>query len=98
MNFRILKLICVLIAWAGASSLSVAIAQEPTPPENTELADLLASARKYEIRTTKPDAALKLREPPVLNFTNPERNQERGSVFVWLQDGRRRSASFSAST
>ena len=65
-----------------------AVSQETPPAENTELADLLASARMYEIRTTKPDAPLKLREPPVLNFTNPERNQERGSVFVWLHESR----------
>ncbi|MBC8113073.1 MAG: hypothetical protein H7062_01730 [Candidatus Saccharimonas sp.] len=64
-----------------------AVAQEAPSAENTELADLLASARMYEIRTTKPDAPLKLREPPVLNFTNPERNQEHGSVFVWMQAG-----------
>lgn len=64
-----------------------AIGQEP-PPENTELADLLAEARLYQIRMTKPEAVLKLREPPVLNFTNPERNQERGSVLVWLHDER----------
>lgn len=75
------------VAWMANSPLLVA-EELPSSAENTELADLLASARKYELRTTKPEAALKLREPPVLNFTNPERNQERGSVFVWLQEGR----------
>src|SRR5262249_60678046 len=48
----------------------------------------LDDAQHYTIRTTKPDAVLKLHEPPVLNFTNPERNQERGSVFVWMHEGR----------
>lgn len=73
----------------GCLLLSIpAFGQETPLAENTELADLLESARKYEIRTTKPDAPLKLREPPVLNFTNPERNQERGSVFVWMQNDR----------
>jgi hypothetical protein len=52
--------------------------------EKAELAEFLDDARHYAIRTAKPDAELKLHEPPVLNFTNPERNQERGSVFVWL--------------
>src|SRR5207249_1462916 len=56
--------------------------------EKTELADLLDDARQYAIRTTTPEALLKLHEPPVFNFTNAERNQERGSVFVWLHDGR----------
>lgn len=79
-----------VIAWLIGLSLSadLVMAQELTVPENTELVELLAAARKYELRTTKPNAPLKLREPPVLNFTNPERNQERGSVLVWLQDGR----------
>ena len=74
-----------LIAIASLGSVA---AQEPVNPETTELAELLESARNYQIRTTKPDANLMLRLPPVLNFTNPERNQERGSVFVWMQDER----------
>jgi hypothetical protein len=68
-------------------------AQEKQPgkeiDEKTELVEFLDDAKHYTIRTVKLDAALKLREPPVLNFTNPERNQECGSVFVWLDaDGR----------
>lgn len=59
------------------------------PDEKTELAEFLDDAKAYVIRTAKPDAALKLNETPVLNFTNPERNQERGSVFVWLTDAGR---------
>ncbi len=75
--------------------LSVGVAQDKPaekpaaqPDEKTELAELLDDARNYTIRIGKPDVALKLHEPPVLNFTNPERNQERGSVFVWLHEGR----------
>jgi hypothetical protein len=56
--------------------------------EKAELAELLDDARHYAIRGAKSDATLKLHEPPILNFTNPERNQERGSVFVWLNGGR----------
>ena len=63
-------------------------AQEPVTSEKTELVELLDSARKYQIRMTNPDAALQLREPAVLNFTNPERNQEHGSVFVWMHGDR----------
>src|SRR5262245_63182108 len=76
-----------------AGLLSVGGAQEKQPDkqpdEKAELAELLDDAKNYAIRTVKPEAALKLSEPPVLNFTNPERNQELGSVFVWLnEDGR----------
>ena len=46
--------------------------ESPWGEGNAELADLLASARQYEIRTTRPEAALELREPFLLNFTNPE--------------------------
>jgi hypothetical protein len=66
-----------------------AVAQdEPAIDGNAELAELLTSAREYKIRITKSDAELKFREPSVLNFTNPERNQERGSVFVWMDGDR----------
>src|SRR5262249_13854335 len=70
-----------------ASSVAVA-GDEPAGEGNAELADLLASARLYEIRSTRPEAMLELREPSLLNFTNPERNQERGSVFVWMHNER----------
>jgi hypothetical protein len=80
------------IACLVAGLLSVGVAQEKPPAkpsdEKTELAEFLDDARHYVIRTTKPEAELKLHEPAVLNFTNPERNQERGSVFVWLHEGR----------
>lgn len=57
--------------------------------ERAERDEFLADAKSYTIRTAgKPGATLKLLEAPVLNFTNPERNQERGSVFVWLDEGR----------
>lgn len=71
----------LLLALAGSVALA---AEESAIDGNAELADLLASARKYELRSTKPEAMLELREPSLLNFTNPERNQERGSVFVWM--------------
>ena len=81
------------IACLIACILSVGIAQEKQPEkltdEKTERAEFLDDANHYTIRTvTKPEVVLKLHESPVLYFTNPERNQERGSVFVWLNEGR----------
>jgi len=59
------------------------------PDVKAEKAEFLDDAQHYTIRTvTKPEVVLKLHESPVLNFTNPERNQECGSVFVWLNEGR----------
>src|SRR5262245_29371216 len=76
---------CLFIALGG----SCAVAEgEPVVDGNAELADLLASAREYDIRATQPEAKLKFHEPSLLNFTNPERNQERGSVFVWMDNDR----------
>src|SRR5262245_7407012 len=75
-----------------AGLLSVGVAQEKQPDkpdEKAELAELLDDAKNYTIRTVKPEGALKLRESAILNFTNPERNQELGSVFVWLDDADR---------
>lgn len=71
-------------AWLVVGTTCLA---QPKPDEATELAEFLADARGYAI-SAGPAAPLKLHEPPVFNFTNPERNQERGSVFVWLRDGR----------
>lgn len=58
----------VVIALAS----SVAVAEdEPAIDGNAELADLLASAKQYEIRLTRSNAVLEFREPSLLNFTNP---------------------------
>jgi hypothetical protein len=87
----------VLVPCLVAGLLSVAAwetqpekqpAKQPKPDEKTELAEFLDDAKHYAIRIAKPDAVLKLRESPLLNFTNPERNQECGSVFVWLHEDR----------
>jgi hypothetical protein len=86
----------LLIALLPVGALIAAVpligpAQEPAAKaadDKAELAELLDDAKNYAIRATKPEVELKLRETPVLNFTNPERNQERGSIFVWLHEGR----------
>ncbi len=75
----------LLVALAGFACLAD---DEAAIDGNAELAGLLAAAKKYELRNRKSDAALEFREPSLLNFTNPERNQERGSVFVWMLDDR----------
>jgi hypothetical protein len=80
----------VWVACLAAGSLPAG-AQEKQPEkgakesgEKTELAEFLDDAKRYTIKSAKSDTALKLREQPILNFTNPERNQELGSVVVWL--------------
>src|SRR6516164_5376474 len=78
-------IVWLTVALAGTGALAE---EEQAADGNAELAELLASARQYEIRMTRPEAVQELREPSLLNFTNPERNQERGSVFVWMHNDR----------
>jgi hypothetical protein len=77
-----------LVSWLAAGPLPAGSAQEKPTDEKAEHAEFLDDARHYVIRTMKPEVTLKLHEPAIQNFTNPERNQERGSVFVWLNEGR----------
>lgn len=83
---RIALTLAALALALGTVPLPAQDKKADAPDEKAELAEFLDDAKAYVVRTAKPDAALKLNETPVLNFTNPERNQERGSVFVWLTD------------
>lgn len=51
--------------------------------ENQEGPDFLAEVKQFEFRLDDGRTA-RLQSQPVLNWTNPARNQESGSVFVWL--------------
>jgi hypothetical protein len=90
--FRHSSLLVLFVAMSIGSS-QWCIAQEKLPEtkkpdEKVEFAEFLEDAKAYTIKTSEKDASLKLIEMPVLNFTNPERNQERGSVFIWLHNER----------
>jgi len=85
LSCRALAIAWLLIVLANSEGVAD---DEPAIDGNAELAGLLDSVRQYEIRATKSDETLALHEPSLLNFTNPERNQERGSVFVWMHDER----------
>lgn len=56
--------------------------------DKQELAELQAQAKLYQLRLPRENVDAKFHEVPLLNFTNPERNQERGSVFVWMHESR----------
>ncbi len=55
---------------------------KPTPQPFIE------DARKYVIQSTRDAVKLHLLEKSLFNWTNPVRQQERGAIYVWLQDGR----------
>lgn len=86
---RTARVLIALLALAGGALLSVsANAQDAAVLEKQELAELLAAAQGYRVHLPQAKADAALRELALLNFTNPERNQERGSVFVWLYESR----------
>jgi hypothetical protein len=67
---------------------------DPTPanPENiaAALKLTLAAAAEYEIRVGDDEKAkpLELQREPILKWSNPERGEVHGNVFVWTRDGR----------
>src|SRR5262245_28786778 len=88
--FRRWLFLLVLSVASGQMPVTAGQEKQSSQPtdEKAELAEFVDDARHYAIRSMKPQAALKLHEPPMLNFTNPERGQECGSVFVWLHEDR----------
>src|SRR5262249_19203295 len=47
-----------------------------------------AAAAEYEIRVGDSDKPLELRRDPVLQWSNPDRGEVHGNVFLWTRDGR----------
>jgi hypothetical protein len=86
-----------LIALLAASVLAVPAAGThaqnsvtPANPENIEAALklTLAAAAEYEIRVGDDEKPLELRKEPVLKWSNPDRGEVHGNVFLWTRDGR----------
>jgi hypothetical protein len=66
--------------------------EKPATKENIAAALKLtqASADEYEIRvsTDEKEKPLELKREPVLQWSNPDRGEVHGNVFVWTRDGR----------
>ncbi len=82
MNFRsyvyaycVLSLLALVLPTA-----STLRAQEP--------ASFVVDARGYEIESVSDRVRLTLNERSLLNWTNPARQQERGAIYVWENEGR----------
>lgn len=56
--------------------------------DKSDLTAFQEDARKYVIESPKDRTTLSLNEKSLLNWTNPERQQERGAVYVWTIDER----------
>ncbi len=95
------SLVAGLLAICGMLLLDVSLAtsQEVTPaPSQAENADkqnieaafsmTRDAARKYTIEMPDTDKPAALREQPILRWSNPERGQIYGNVFLWTSHGR----------
>src|SRR5690349_4355490 len=91
---------CLLIALFPVGSLAAAamsFAQKPADPEPANKENIeaalrltLAAAAEYEIRvgTDEKEKPLELLREPVLKWSNPDRGEVHGNVFLWTRDGR----------
>jgi hypothetical protein len=78
-----------LVALAGAVGLAPAADEPPATRENiaAALKLTLAAAAEYEIRVGD-EKPLELKKEPLLKWSNPDRGEVHGNVFVWARDGR----------
>src|SRR5437870_12540817 len=87
-----------LVALVSIGSLVLAVigsraqnpADTPATRENIDAALKLtqAAAAEYEIRVGDDDKPLELQSEPVLKWSNPDRGEVHGNVFLWTRDGR----------
>jgi hypothetical protein len=89
---------CFLVALLPGGCLAIAVtlgraqnpADAPATRENIEAALKLtqAAAAEYEFRVGDDGKPLELQSEPVLKWSNPDRGEVHGNVFLWTRDGR----------
>ncbi|MBC7816930.1 MAG: hypothetical protein IAG10_08595 [Planctomycetaceae bacterium] len=91
-----------LVCGVFATLLSIAglqaedpVIPKPAAPDSAEKQNIEAAftmtreaARKYQFETRQGDQPAVLREQPILRWSNPERGQIYGNVFLWTNRGR----------
>jgi hypothetical protein len=87
----------LLVALLSAAAVP-GLAQKPADPppdtpankENIEAALrlTLAAAAEYEFRVGDDEKPLELQREPILKWSNPDRGEVHGNVFVWTREGR----------
>src|SRR5262245_38822071 len=78
------------LALAAAGGRAQDPAKAPATRENIEAALRLtqAAAAEYEMRVGEDDKPLELQREPVLRWSNPDRGEIHGNVFLWTRDTR----------
>jgi hypothetical protein len=76
-----------------AAAVGPAPAAADPPPANKENIDAalkltLPAAMEYEIRVGDDEKPLAFQREPVLKWSNPDRGEVHGNVFLWTRDGR----------
>lgn len=82
--------VCAAPFGAAAIVLPARADDPPATKENVAaaLTLTLAAATEYEIRVGADKPPLELKKEPVLKWSNPDRGEVHGNVFVWTRDGR----------
>jgi hypothetical protein len=80
----------LLVVVAQTGSRAQDPAETPANRENIQAALRLtqAAAAEYEILVGDDDKPLALQREPVLKWSNPDRGEVHGNVFLWTRDGR----------
>src|SRR5262245_43033081 len=76
--------------WLAPLTLCLGSAVVDDPSESQAHKAFATRAANFSIHEKNTGVDLVLREQSLLNWGNPARQQERGSVFAWLSDGRPR--------
>lgn len=79
-----------LVPLAALAGAVFAVQPAPANPENIAAALKLtrAAAAEYEFRAGADEKPLELQPEPVLKWSNPDRGEVHGNVFLWTRDGR----------
>ena len=85
----------MVVFFVTLPSLTWLSAEDKATPDNAEKQNIEAAfkmtrdaARNYEFEIRGVDQPAVLREQPILRWSNPERGQVYGNVFLWTQRGR----------
>jgi hypothetical protein len=84
MHRRITPALIGLLTVLNSATLLIAQQDEGA---DSEFAEFQSAAERYRM-TTGAGQTLHLLETPIMNWANPARNNELGSVFIWERDGR----------